>query len=163
MFQAMASVIADSRSPMVLSPLGSLDIILQSMSKAGASGEIWPEQMQQSGLFAALMGNILFGEVSSTLACRCEIRLYHFSPFDLNYTATLSPPLSGSRNHPNLFCSGTCEVASRFASLGLWSPVEVFSATFGRASGLPGRPFGCFRANSCLDLQQVDLDIRDQI
>lgn len=60
----MASVIADSRSPMVLSPLGSLDIILQSMSKAGCAGEIWPEQMQQTGLFAALIGNLLFGDVS---------------------------------------------------------------------------------------------------
>lgn len=84
-FQAMASVIADSRSPMVLSPLGSLDIILQSMSKAGCAGEIWPEQMQQTGLFAALIGNLLFGDVShcSDSFCSRLSRSSHRNP-DLN-------------------------------------------------------------------------------
>lgn len=63
----MANIIADSRSPMVLSPLGSLDLIFQSMYKAGCAGEVWPELMLSSGLFAALLGNLLFGEVSLLL------------------------------------------------------------------------------------------------
>lgn len=58
-FSAFTSIIADPMSPLILHPLSTLDIVIQSLAASGAGQDVWPQLVDQTGLLAALVGSLL--------------------------------------------------------------------------------------------------------
>lgn len=64
LFNASASLIADPNSALIISPVSAIEVLVQGLSAVGASEDQWPLLMDQSGLFAAVVRNVITSIVS---------------------------------------------------------------------------------------------------
>ncbi|PWN42702.1 hypothetical protein IE81DRAFT_289931 [Ceraceosorus guamensis] len=67
-FDALASILADTESANVLSPIKAVDTLLQSLHAVGQAGDHWTSLADNSGFFAALVGSLVQVKESAVIA-----------------------------------------------------------------------------------------------
>lgn len=99
-FSAFTSIIADPMSPLILHPLSTLDIVIQSLAASGAGQDVWPQLVDQTGLLAALVGSLLCVKVRL---------LFSF----LIHPALINSGRTGGSRSVSLFCLAPCQAGFR--------------------------------------------------
>lgn len=59
LFRAFFSILSDARSPVVLAPLSTVDLVLQAAQAAGCGVEVWLLALQQSSLLGVILASFL--------------------------------------------------------------------------------------------------------